>query len=166
MSSNTTLTVTVTDINDNPPQFNNTDYTFSVSESLPSPSQVGVFEVTDMDSGIAAEYTFSVTGQGSDRFTVEILNVTQISSASSQPPVVTLARIITTQPLDREDVGFYALVLTASDRSSIPLTASVSVNVTVLDVNDNPPLFSNPSFSFSISEGTNNLVIMDFAVSM
>ena len=115
---------------------------------------------------MAAEYIFSVTGQGSDRFSVEILNVTQMSSAGSQPPVVTLARIVTSQPLDREDVSQYSLTLTASDRTSTPFTASVPVNMRILDVNDNPPLFSSSSFTFSISEGTTNLLVMNFAVSI
>lgn len=165
LTSNTTLTVAVIDVNDNPPQFNSTTYTFFVSENLPSLSQVGVFEVTDMDSGAAAENALTLAGQGSERFSVEIINVTQMSSANSQPPVVTLARIVTSRPLDREDVGEYDLILTAADRTNSPLMAAVPVNVTVLDANDNEPLFLNPSFAFSISEGTTNLLIMEFTVS-
>lgn len=165
LSSNTTLTVTVTDVNDNPPQFDETAYTFFVSENLPLLSQVGVFEVTDIDSGSAAENTFTLAGQGSERFSVEIINVTQMSSANSQPPVVTLARIVTRQPLDREEVGGYDLILTAADRTSAPLMAAVPVNVTILDANDNEPLFPRPSFDFTIIEGTTNLLIMEFTVS-
>lgn len=165
LTSNTTLTVAVTDVNDNPPQFNSTTYTFFVSENLPPLSQVGVFEVTDLDSGAAAENILTLAGQGSERFSVEIVNVTQMSSASSQPPVVTLARVVATQPLDRENVREYDLILTAADRTDSPLMAAVPVNVTVLDTNDNEPLFLSPSFSFSISEGTTDLFIMEFTVS-
>lgn len=165
MTSNTTLTVAVTDVNDNPPLFNSTTYTFFVSENLPRLSQVGVFEVTDLDSGAAAENILTLVGQDSGRFSVEIISVMQMSSANSQPPVVTRARIVTTEPLDREDVREYALIMTAADRTDTPLMATVAVDVTVLDVNDNEPLFSNPSFAFSISEGTTDLLIMEFTVS-
>ena len=165
MSSNTTLTVSVIDVNDNPPQFNATGYSFEILENLPARSQAGVFTVTDRDSGLAAEYTFTLSGQGSDRFSVEIVNVTQMSNANSQPPVVTLARIVASQPLDREDAMAYELTLTARDRSSSPLMGSVPVNVTVLDVNDNDPRFPQPSYTFTISEGTINLSIINLTVS-
>lgn len=165
LTSNTTLTVSVIDINDNAPEFSTTSFSFEVSESVPSGAEVGVLQVTDRDLGAAAEIIFTLTGLGSERFSVEILNVTQISSANSQPPVVTTARVITSRSLDREDVETYQFTLIAEDRTSNPLSASVSVAVTVLDVNDNSPMFSSPSFTFNINEGTADMLVMEFAVS-
>lgn len=157
--------MTVTDINDNPAQFNATMFRFTVFENIPPLSQVGAFQVTDSDSGSGAENIFSLAGQGSERFSIEILSVTRMSSANSQPPVVTIARIVTSQSLDREDVVGYEMFLTAQDRTSVPLAAVVPVNVTILDANDNNPIFSSPSFAFSISEGTVNTLIIEFTVS-
>ena len=165
LSSNATLTVTVVDINDNAPQFNATAFSFTVSENLPPGSQVGFFEVTDRDTGPAAETSFIITGQGSGRFSVEVVSVTQMTNANLQSPVVTLARIVTTQSLDREDTGSYNLVMIVSDRTSMPLSASVPVTVAIRDVNDNAPLFPQPSYNFTISEGTSDLLIMNFTVS-
>lgn len=136
-----------------------------VSENLLSGAQVGVFEVTDRDRGLAAESSFTLMGASSGRFTVEIINVTQMSSAGAQPPVVTLARIVTTQALDREDIDLYQLTLTAQDLTNTPLAASVPVNVTVVDVNDNSPFFPSPSYTFNISEGTTVSLVMEFTVS-
>ncbi len=68
LSSNTTLTVSVLDVNDNVPTFNETSYSFGVAENLASGTEVGVFEVTDTDQGIAAEVTFTLTGTNSDRY--------------------------------------------------------------------------------------------------
>lgn len=165
LASNTTLSVAVTDINDNPPVFNASSFNFEVSENLPSGTEVGVFEVSDRDRGAAAENVFTLTGQGSERFSVETISVIQMSSATSQPPIVTVARVITSQALDREDVDMYQLLLTAQDQTSVPLSATVPVVVTVADVNDNDPVFPSPVYAFSISEGTSNLLVMNFTVS-
>ena len=97
---------------------------------------------------------------------MEIFSVSQVSNANSQPPTVTVARILTRQLLDREDVQLYQLTLIAQDRTDRPLAASVPVNVTVLDVNDNDPIFPRPSFSFNISEGTSDQLVMEFSVSV
>lgn len=96
---------------------------------------------------------------------VETLSVSESSSAGLQPPVVTTARVVTTETLDREDTALYRLTLNVQDSTASPLTASVPLTVTVLDVNDNSPLFSQSSFSFTVSEDTENLLLMDFTVS-
>ncbi len=166
LTSNSTLTVTVTDLNDNAPEFNNTAFNFMVAENLPSGAQVGVFEVTDRDRGLAAESSFTLTGQDSGRFSVELISVTQMSNVNSQPPVVTLARIVTTQALDREDVELYQFTLMAQDLTNMPLFATVPVNVTVLDVNDNGPVFPSSSYAFNTSEGTTVSLITEFTVSI
>ena len=60
--------------------------------------------------------------------------------------------ISTNKSLDREDIPFYTLIVQASDKGSPPLTETVSVNVTILDVNDNSPVFSENPFTITVSE--------------
>lgn len=67
LTSNTTLTVAVIDVNDNPPEFNSTAYNFQVIENLSAGAVVGVFNVTDRDRGMAAEAVFSLSGLGAGR---------------------------------------------------------------------------------------------------
>ena len=165
LSSNTTLTVSVTDINDNAPEFSDTSFNFDISENLPPGTEVGVLRVTDRDFGASAEILFTLTGLGSERFSVEVVNVTQMSISGSQPPIVTTARVIASQPLDREETEQYQFNLVAEDRSSVPLSATVPVVVSILDVNDNSPLFPSPFYSFSINEATENTLVMEFDVS-
>ena len=76
----------------------------------------------------------------SDRNT---LSLSQINSAGM---------ISTNKFLDREDIPFYTLIVQASDKGSPPLTETVSVNVTILDVNDNKPVFSENPFTATVSE--------------
>ena len=67
LSSSTLLTVTVTDINDNPPTFTNSTYTFTLTESAVVGSVVGTVEVEDSDEGQGANITFSLSGSNSER---------------------------------------------------------------------------------------------------
>ena len=60
--------------------------------------------------------------------------------------------ISTNKSLDREDIPFYSLVVQASGKGSRPLTETVSVNVTILDINDNSPVFTKQAFTVIVSE--------------
>lgn len=45
--------------------------------------------------------------------------------------------------LDREDVDFYPIIVSARDSGTPPMVTNVSVMVTIGDVNDNDPYFIN-----------------------
>jgi len=47
-----------------------------------------------------------------------------------------------TGTLDREEVAFYKLIVTAMDNSTVPMSASTNLTVTITDINDNDPVFS------------------------
>ena len=85
------------------------------------------------------------------------------------PQLLTLStmvqgRITATQSLDREAIDSYQLILTARDSSANPRVSSIPLRITVLDVNDNSPMFSMPSFNFTLNENTNDTLIMEFNV--
>lgn len=50
-------------------------------------------------------------------------------------------------PLDRETVSEYSFTIVATDGATQPLTDTATVVVRVLDVNDNPPVFYNGSYT-------------------
>lgn len=58
----------------------------------------------------------------------------------------------TSRSLDREKKDKYTLEVVATDRGSPALSAVVTVEVKVLDVNDNNPVFSMKSYSVEVSE--------------
>lgn len=58
----------------------------------------------------------------------------------------------TSRSLDREKKDKYTLEVVATDRGSPALSAVVTVEVKVLDVNDNSPVFSMKSYSVEVSE--------------
>lgn len=56
------------------------------------------------------------------------------------------------RPLDRETESYYNLTVQATDHGIPPLSSTVLLSVTVLDVNDNPPEFTNKMMYATISE--------------
>eukprot|EP00061_Rhincodon_typus_P005453 g24984.t1 len=58
----------------------------------------------------------------------------------------------TSSGLDRESVPFYTLTIVAKDHGSPQSSSTVSVHITVLDINDNSPTFPQSSYSIDIAE--------------
>ncbi|KAK7922728.1 hypothetical protein WMY93_009630 [Mugilogobius chulae] len=54
--------------------------------------------------------------------------------------------------LDRELVSDYNITITATDEGSPPLSSSKTVHLTVADINDNPPVFEEQSYSAHVTE--------------
>ena len=61
-------------------------------------------------------------------------------------------QLIVTGSVDRPPVDFYLLTLTAVDGGSPPLNGSMLLNITIEDVNDNPPVFSQASYQGYVYE--------------
>ena len=63
--------------------------------------------------------------------------------------------IRTQRRLDRENVAVYNLRALAVDRGSpVSLSASVEIQVTVLDINDNPPVFEKDELELFVEENS------------
>lgn len=58
----------------------------------------------------------------------------------------------TSRPLDRESKSKYTLTVEAQDQGIPPLASSVTLDINVLDLNDNSPVFPSSSYSVEISE--------------
>lgn len=58
----------------------------------------------------------------------------------------------TSRPLDRESKAKYTLTVKAQDQGVPPLTSSVTLDINVLDLNDNSPVFPSSSYSVEVSE--------------
>ena len=61
-------------------------------------------------------------------------------------------------------MSLYQLTLIAQDRGSPPLSTTVPVIISLVDVNDNSPVFARPNFIINQLENTNGTLIMDFNV--
>lgn len=58
----------------------------------------------------------------------------------------------TSRPLDRESKAKYTLTLEALDQGIPSLTSTVTLDISVLDLNDNSPVFPRSSYSVEVSE--------------
>ncbi|KAI8798662.1 protocadherin-7 [Biomphalaria glabrata] len=137
------VTVVIEDINDNAPSFPSPQLSLSMSEAEQIGSELTIPPATDKDVGVNANLSYWM-----DKSNVFELKVEKLVDASS-------LKLILQQNLDRETQSTYNLVIYAKDgTTSSALTGTLSVMVSVLDVNDNSPIFIQPLFNFSIWETT------------
>nr|XP_028603461.1 cadherin EGF LAG seven-pass G-type receptor 1 isoform X3 [Podarcis muralis] len=139
-SDTTYVEILILDSNDNTPRFLRDRYQGSVFEDVPLSTSVLQVSATDRDSGPNGRilYTFQGGDDGDGDFYIE----------------ATSGVIRTLRKLDRENVAVYSLRAFAVDRGSPPLKASVDIQVTVLDINDNPPVFQQDEFDIFVEENS------------
>ncbi|XP_078268418.1 protocadherin-11 X-linked isoform X1 [Rhinoraja longicauda] len=124
-SSTAILQITVTDVNDNRPVFKESEIDVHIPENVPVGTSVIQLHATDADLGPNAVVRFFFSNQVSSL----ARRLFTIDSASGL--------ITVRQPLDREEFPVHKLTVLASDGSSTPSRAVVTINIT--DVNDNVP---------------------------
>uniref|UniRef100_A0A673AS72 Cadherin, EGF LAG seven-pass G-type receptor 3 n=1 Tax=Sphaeramia orbicularis TaxID=375764 RepID=A0A673AS72_9TELE len=139
-SDTTYVEVNVNDVNDNAPQFVSPRYQGTVSEDAPPFTSVLQISATDRDAHAngRVQYTFQNGEDGDGDFTIE--------------PTSGIVR--TVRRLDRESVPFYELTAYAVDRGVPPQRTPVHIQVTVLDVNDNAPVFPADDFEVLVKENS------------
>jgi hypothetical protein len=131
------LNVTILDANDNVPTFSaaNLNHNISISESVPIGTTVIQLSAADKDAGKNGDVAYSVLSAVSEL---------DIDSATGV--------VKTTQTLDREKTESYSLTVLASDGGNPALTSTVTLSITILDENDNYPVFSQSVYIADIKE--------------
>lgn len=131
------VVVQVVDVNDNAPMFVSTPFQATVLENVAIGHSVIHIQAIDGDSGENArlEYRLTDTTPG---FPFSINNSTGWVTVSEE--------------LDRETTEFYTFGVEARDHGVPVMSSSASVSITVLDVNDNVPTFTEKVYSLKINE--------------
>ncbi|XP_043681793.1 cadherin-87A [Vespula pensylvanica] len=147
LSSTATVTVTITDANDNAPSFGSPTYTALVSETAAPGSPVITITAKDRDSGKfgTSGIVYQLLGQGSEHFSV-----------GKKTGSITVAPCPTpgTSPcLDYEEQTEYFLTYKATDDDGEGQTTSVSLRVSLADANDSPPRFLQDKYRAVVDEG-------------
>ncbi|CAF91492.1 unnamed protein product, partial [Tetraodon nigroviridis] len=135
------VTVEITDINDNAPFFEKSEIRFKISESAVVGAKFVLQRAVDLDAG-----TNSLQGyvlKPSDHFILKLHN---------QPDGTKNIEMVLQKPLDREENEFISLALTAVDGGEPQMSGTMQILVTVLDANDNAPVFTQPVYKGSIAE--------------
>lgn len=130
---NITIRIHVVDVNDHPPSFDKSWYTFDVAEGTYAGYTLGTVRAVDADHGGNANVTYELTTKENS---TSLGNVSRIFEIGPREGIIRVTGI-----LDRETVPVHRLLVTARDNGVPRLSSTVEVEVNVLDVNDNPPVF-------------------------
>ncbi|XP_009956875.1 PREDICTED: cadherin-8, partial [Leptosomus discolor] len=147
LSGTTTVTITLTDVNDNPPKFAQSLYHFSVMEDVALGEQIGRVKANDLDTGENAKSSYDIIeGDGMDIFEIT-------TDAQTQDGVIRVRK-----PLDFETKKSYTLKVEAANIhidprfiSGGPFKDTATVKIVVEDA-DEPPVFSSPTYLLEVHE--------------
>ncbi|XP_032929372.1 protocadherin alpha-2-like [Catharus ustulatus] len=134
------LVISVLDANDNAPQFNQSVYKVQLPENTAPGTVFFQLTATDKDEGINQEIHYSF----SDTASAYLQELFKIDEKSGE--------IRTAGELDFEDLQSYDLEIEARDKGIPPLSGHCSVELEVLDVNDNAPEVWVTSLSVPVPE--------------
>ncbi|XP_060899764.1 cadherin-6 [Labrus mixtus] len=146
LTGSTMVNISLTDVNDNPPQFTQRIYQFRAFESSKSGTPVGRLKATDRDIGKNAEMYFTiVSGDGMDMFDIS-------TDKDTQEGIITVSK-----PLDFEKKPSYTVEIQVQNTQLDPRFSSAgskdmaTVRIAVEDV-DEPPLFDKASYLMEVKE--------------
>ncbi|XP_029918247.1 protocadherin beta-16-like [Myripristis murdjan] len=137
------VTVEITDINDNAPIFKMNSMLFEISESAVRGAKFVLEKAFDSDVGINGLRSYSLNP--TDNFVLKLHDHTDGEKE---------VEMILQKPLDREKQQEISLVLTAVDGGEPQLSGTVQIHVTVLDANDNAPVFKQSMYRASLAENS------------
>jgi protocadherin Fat 1/2/3 len=129
LSTTATIVITLSDVNDNFPQFVPKTQTIRVREDLPVGAVITTLVASDIDDGDNGKVTYRLVDGGDNKFIID--------------PITGAVRI--RESLDFETTQVYNLSIRAEDGGDPSLASMALLNIEVVDVNENffPPEFPN-----------------------
>nr|XP_057919318.1 protocadherin gamma-A11-like isoform X25 [Doryrhamphus excisus] len=135
------VTVEITDINDNPPSFEKNNVQFKISESAVNGAKFILDRAIDEDVGLNGLQSYKL--EPTEHFVVKLLD---------QADGTKNVEMVLEKPLDREKNEHLSLILTAVDGGEPQMTGTMHILITVLDANDNAPVFTQRLYKASVEE--------------
>ncbi|XP_064608177.1 protocadherin Fat 4-like [Liolophura sinensis] len=136
------LEVKVEDVNDNPPVMSPLSYTKSLSENTASGVVVLQVSGSDADQGVNAQFHYHIN------------RTDQINNAFIINPTTGEITVNDSNVLDAEKTEEFNFKVFAREVNTVEKRESqeASVRITLLDMNDNSPLFNKSHYEFTINE--------------
>ncbi|GCC35199.1 hypothetical protein chiPu_0013682 [Chiloscyllium punctatum] len=138
LSSSISITIIITDVNDNSPSFMENIYTVTVDENIPRGSDLLIVSATDSDEGKNGQVRYVISSKD---FCID--SVTGLISVSGK--------------LDREKTPWYSFVVLALDDGKSPKSGTATVNVILRDFNDFAPIIQPMQVTFHLMENTSTV---------
>ncbi|NXE43754.1 PCDGA protein, partial [Ptilorrhoa leucosticta] len=135
------IEVEIMDINDNSPSFREVETELRMSETTAPGSRFPLPRAHDPDTGLNSLQSYELSSD--EHFSLAV----QEGPGGDQRPELMLAKA-----LDREEAAFHELVLRAIDGGDPARTGTARIRVTVLDANDNTPVFSQAEYTVRVAE--------------
>ncbi|XP_029420552.1 protocadherin gamma-A3 isoform X23 [Nannospalax galili] len=143
LSTETHITLDVADINDNPPTFTHASYSAYIPENNPRGASIFTVMAQDPDTDNNAHVTYSLIED-----TLQGVSLSSYISINSNTGV-----LYALCSFDYEQFRDLQVQVTASDSGDPPLSSNVSLNLFVLDQNDNMPEILYPTLPTDGSTG-------------
>ena len=137
LSAKTLVTITLIDVNDNPPIFRDMEYRGNVEENAPPGTAVAQFNAYDLDEGKNSAIFYRLLG------TRDALTYLYVSP---------LGRLFTQWPIDRERYNSFTVTVRAEDMFNSELYSEATVNVSVLDKIDTRPIFLEQTYNVYLDQ--------------
>ncbi|XP_065131426.2 protocadherin alpha-3-like [Paramisgurnus dabryanus] len=147
LSSVKTITVQVSDVNDNSPEFSSSPYAFYVMEKNVPGKSVFSVSASDKDASESGIVNYQIWRDGG----VENKYTSFININSENGEIYAL------KSFDFESVKTFQFHVLATDSGSPPLSSNVTVNVFILDQNDNVPVILYPVSANGSAEGVEEI---------
>ncbi len=139
MEGHCSVKITVNDVNDNAPDIIITSLSSLIPENSSNGTVVSLISTKDADLGENGKVKLTLVPGTPFR-----LNPTMSNHYA----------LLTNGPLDRETYSEYKIELKAVDAGSTPLSSGKTVTIGISDVNDNPPMFAEKSYTVYAKENS------------
>ncbi|XP_030000916.1 protocadherin alpha-8-like [Sphaeramia orbicularis] len=146
LSTLKTLSVQILDVNDNSPHFQQNPLQFYIIENNVAGSSIFSVTATDNDKNENAELSYSIARAGNEKDVTSFLNVNAQNG-----------HITALKSFDFETVKTFQFQVVATDSGTPSLSNNVTVNVFILDQNDNAPVILYPLSSNGSAEGVEEI---------
>ncbi|XP_026049641.1 protocadherin alpha-10-like isoform X12 [Astatotilapia calliptera] len=134
LSNTSVITVHVSDVNDNKPQFSESVINIYVKENSPVGAVIKTVTAVDADIDRNSQVSYSFLQSNSD--SVPLSTLLNINSETGD--------IISLQSFNYEELKTFQFKVQATDSGVPPLSSNVTVNIFILDENDNSPTILAP----------------------
>ncbi|XP_030648026.1 protocadherin beta-16-like [Chanos chanos] len=137
LASFASVIVEIVDVNDNAPVIHLKSLNNPIPENALPGTEVAIINVQDKDSEENQQIRCAIHGNVPFKLNSSVKNYYSL---------------VTTSELDRELVSEYNITITATDGGTPPLSSFKTIHLSVSDVNDNPPVFKEQSYSAYVPE--------------
>ncbi|XP_036379667.1 protocadherin alpha-3-like, partial [Megalops cyprinoides] len=148
LSSVKTIRVEISDINDNSPVFSQDPYTLYLLENNAPGASILTVSASDADEGENAlvSYSFGHVSASSGQSVISFLNINPENG-----------NIYALKTFDFETLKTFQFQVVANDSGRPSLSSNVTVNVFILDQNDNAPVILSPMSANGSAEGVEEI---------